>query len=95
MHGDVLTLKKELNRRARAQLPEKSPLSTVVFGDFKIFPFPSSLFETYDDIEFEGKPYHCIKDRDFYLRTVYGDYMQLPPEEKRVSHHHYNAFIED
>ena len=26
---------------------------------------------------------------DAYLRTLYGDYMQLPPEEKRVSHPHY------
>jgi lipopolysaccharide cholinephosphotransferase len=24
---------------------------------------------------------------DNYLRQYYGDYMQLPPEEKRISHH--------
>lgn len=30
---------------------------------------------------------------DLYLRQMYGDYMQLPPVEKRVSHH-YHAFVD-
>lgn len=29
---------------------------------------------------------------DNYLRGVYGDYMQLPPEEKRVTHHDFEAY---
>lgn len=38
------------------------------------------------DMKFEGKMYPCIKDYDYYLKRVYGDYMQLPPEDKRVTH---------
>ena len=30
---------------------------------------------------------------DTYLRGLYGDYMQLPPEDKRVSLHNLNAWI--
>ena len=28
-------------------------------------------------------------DYDTYLRMAFGDYMQLPPVEKRVCHHEY------
>ena len=51
----------------------------------------------YDEIgtlPFEGKEYAAIKHYDNYLRKLYGDYMQLPPEEKRVSHHAYDSYIE-
>jgi len=38
------------------------------------------------DFEFEGKKYPGIKDYDYYLKRVYGNYMELPPEDKRVTH---------
>ena len=88
-----LSCKKELERLAREHLPDKSPLATVIYGDFDIHPFPSSLFLHSEDIAFEGNYFRCIVDRDQYLKEVYGDYMQLPPIEKRRSHHLYDAFI--
>ena len=90
---DVLSVKHQMNEIARTHLPDASPLSTVIFGDFKIFPFTSNVFQEFEDISFEGKLYKCIHDRDLYLRTVYGDYMQLPPVEKRVSPHLYNTYL--
>ena len=49
------------------------------------------LFETrqllpVQDISFEGKSMMMVKNPDYYLRLMYGDYMQLPPVEKRVAH---------
>lgn len=38
-------------------------------------------------VEFEGKVYNAPRDWDYYLKRIYGDYMQLPAEEKRVSQH--------
>jgi lipopolysaccharide cholinephosphotransferase len=29
------------------------------------------------------------RDYDAYLRLLYGDYMTLPPEEKRFTHRHF------
>lgn len=35
-------------------------------------------------ILFEGREYRIMNNPDYYLRIMYGDYMQLPPEEKRM-----------
>ena len=37
-------------------------------------------------VEFEGRIFQAPGCWDSYLRGIYGDYMTLPPEEKRVNH---------
>ena len=37
------------------------------------------------EMEFEGKMFYAPKGYDVYLKNLYGDYMQLPPEEQRVA----------
>ena len=37
-------------------------------------------------VDFEGKKYPAFKQFDDYLKYQYGDYMQLPPEDKRTPH---------
>ena len=36
--------------------------------------------------EFEGKYFSGFQNYDIYLKNLYGDYMQLPPKDKRVIH---------
>ena len=43
-------------------------------------------------IEFHGERFSCIGNTEEYLTNRYGDYMQLPPEDKRVSHHICTAY---
>ena len=38
-------------------------------------------------VDFEDKTFWIPEGYDAILREYYGDYMQLPPEEKRVTHH--------
>lgn len=53
---------------------------------------PKSIFEEYIDVTFEGCTFKAIKDYDGYLRNFYGNYMKLPPLEKRIAHHFFKAY---
>lgn len=48
--------------------------------------FKREWFFPASKIEFEGKKYSCPNNSDALLTHVYGDYMKLPPKEKRVTH---------
>ena len=52
---------------------EKSIISKQVIGKRK-------------EYEFEGQLFYCPEDYDTYLRALYGEYMELPPENKRRVH---------
>jgi len=40
-------------------------------------------------IDFEGFMFYSAERPDLYLAWVYGDYMRLPPVEKRCTHHNF------
>ena len=46
-----------------------------------------SDFEETVDTEFEGQSFKIMRGYDRVLRNIYGDYMQLPPEEQRQPKH--------
>lgn len=43
--------------------------------------------------EFAGHVFYIPKEYDKILRKNYNDYMQLPPENERVGHHAYKAYL--
>ena len=48
---------------------------------------PRAVFDKHSTMPFEGKLYHIPGGYDTYLHHKYGNYMELPPLEKRVSTH--------
>ncbi len=56
------------------------------------FFFADDFKETLN-LDFEGHRFLAIKGFDRFLQTVYGDYMQLPPPEKRVPMHEHIDFF--
>lgn len=38
------------------------------------------------ELSFEGRDFKTLAAWDAYLTAIYGDYMQLPPEDKRATH---------
>ena len=45
-----------------------------------------TLFTPPKKVTFEGRKYNTVADTDTYLSKIYGDYMKLPPKEKRRNH---------
>lgn len=50
--------------------------------------FPGKWFEKEIELQFENLSVKAFNGYDFYLAQLYGDYMTLPPEDKRVTPHH-------
>ena len=53
---------------------------------------PKSLFEDRIPMTFEGETFQGVRDYDRFLSSLYGAYMQLPPAEKQVTHHAFQAY---
>ena len=53
------------------------------------------VFDSFVLVEFEGKQYKAPVGWDEWLTCYYGDYMQLPPENERVTHHSFVAYRND
>jgi lipopolysaccharide cholinephosphotransferase len=48
-----------------------------------------SIFGVPVEYKFEGCTVYGVENFDMYLSTVYGNYLELPPLEKRKTHHDY------
>lgn len=38
------------------------------------------------ELEFEDSVFLAPRNYDIHLKNIYGDYMKLPPENKRITH---------
>ena len=54
--------------------------------DYRKDIYEKDKIVTPKEVLFEGKKYKSFTDEDYYLSILYGDYMKLPPKEKRVTH---------
>lgn len=81
-------LLKQLDQICRKYNYETSTLVAVYCGSYGPKEvFPKEWLEGTVDCFYEGLTVKLPSGFDNYLRQYYGDYMQLPPVEKRISHH--------
>lgn len=89
-------LNKRLISTARMFENAKSSLCGVVVWGYGIKEIhPSTDLDSAIDKKFEDREYKCPVGYDSYLRAIYGNYMELPPVEKRVTHHDFKAYLKD
>lgn len=70
-------------------------IETTVVGNFSAFArmvCKKDVFNSFIELEFEGKMFKAPVGYDDWLKAFYGNYMELPPIEKRVSHHEFEAY---
>lgn len=85
---------KSLNRFVRKKAFAESKFVGRLVGDFGSKEIVlRSLFEKKTKVEFEGELFDAVADYDNFLTNLYGDYMKLPPVEKQVTHHDFEAFL--
>ena len=82
-----------LNRFLRGKTFDRSAFAGRLVGDYGSREImPKALFESVSPVIFAGEQFDAVTDYDTFLRELYGDYMQLPPEEKQVTHHEFEAY---
>ena len=70
-------------------------VKTMRVGNFTSFSrtvCDKRVFNSFIELSFEGRKYKAPAGYDEWLRSFYGEYMQLPPANKRISHHSFKAF---
>lgn len=82
----------ECRRYAFGSMPKAGVIANP-FGPGEMVD--KSVFDSDVFAEFEGRKYRVPVGYDTWLRSIYGDYMQLPPEEDRVTHHTFEAWWKD
>lgn len=72
---------------------EKNPfIADMTWGYGASQCVPASAFASFVELEFEGRRAKALAGWHIYLRNVFGNYMQLPPPEKRITHHSFKAY---
>ncbi len=86
-------LDRAVDRFLRAKPYEKANFAGRLVGDYGSREImPKAMFEKLIQVTFEGTTFAAIADYDTFLTRLYGDYMQLPPLEKQVTHHSFEAY---
>ncbi len=78
---------KELKKLASSYGYEKSEyVGNIVWGAGEKDVFLKTDFDDLVEVDFHGVKLHAMKNWDKYLKQIYGDYMELPPESARIGH---------
>lgn len=78
----------KLNRLAtKIEYGSTSTVGAITWGMYGVGEaMPLKGFEEQVAVQFEGHELPCMSCWHEYLSGIYGDYTQLPPEDKRVTH---------
>ena len=84
-----------IDKRAKKNEGIKEPkfLANIVlgvYGEKEIMP--TEWLRTEIKVDFEGRKFNIPENYDLILSQLYGDYMVLPPIEKRITHHGIKAW---
>ena len=84
----------KMSELAQSQSKNTGYIGNIVWGyGLKEIMNEKDLFPL-SVVQFEGKDYYAPKDVDLFLKKIYGNYMELPPVEKRVNHNIQAAILD-
>ena len=77
------------NRLAKLLMRKRTELVSHYTYEYPkrcMYGMPRVCFDEMAEVDFEGYRFSVFRKRDLYLKTLYGDYMKLPPKEKQLPH---------
>ena len=79
------------NKLIMNEVEKVKDLNSVMMGNITWpstydVPLHKDDLAEYEDLVFEGRKFHAMKNYKKYLAEYYGDYMTPPPESKRTGH---------
>ena len=93
LYYQLLALGKHQQELAKAYdaIATQYPESGVVCEQYGMFTpnlfHDAKIFREFGNYSFEGETFQSVRDYHGYLSRMYGDYMQLPPENERENRH--------
>lgn len=96
LNGVLIPFVKKVMTKTSQKIPFGSTPYCTQFGCIGILYADYQRIEDYENYQlmpFEGHLFQVCTGYDKVLRNVFGDYMELPPVEKRVSAHSFSVFI--
>lgn len=92
----IRTLQSILDKNSRKYAFGSTPKAGLIATGYGIREaVDTSIFNKTLFHEFEGREYRIPIGFDQWLKNIYGNYMELPPLEKRVSVHNFEAWWKD
>lgn len=86
-------LSKKAKRHMFDQCDYVAGLVNITYGYGELLP--KKFFSETVDLVFENHSFKASKNYDEILESLYGNYMELPPKEKRVTHHIFDCWYTD
>lgn len=87
LYGDDRALRNIIKLAKKYPYEDSEYIGAVTAGIYGIGErMKKSEYEIPHEVEFEGYKFNAPSCWDSYLKGLYGDYMKLPPIEKRVAH---------
>ncbi len=86
------TIKSMMKNALKHNYEKSSKITQLSTGGLCNIPLDKNIFLEKCLLDFEGFKFYAPKKYDEYLKSIYGDYMKLPPKEKQITHHSYTVF---
>lgn len=92
----IQSIKKKIEEKAHNYSFDQSDFVCSIGGAYNEKEiYLKKFFETAVQVKFEGYLLNAPVGYHEFLTQMYGDYMQMPPKEKQVSNHDFEAYWRD
>ena len=85
-HTTILNIQDKILKWNANKEDYKYFVSLSTAYDYKTELIKKDKYLPVKKMEFEGRMYNVPNDYDYILKSIYGDYMKLPPKEKQITH---------